>query len=204
MSEERKGPLAGLLDEDQRSIEEEHEYVFWCQVTQETLDELMALKTKRHFLDIFLKRLPNRTRVRVEGESATFTEKVKHPDGHNIEDNITIPTKVAKSYIRYAENIHRVTRINIPITNRGEPLLRNSGEQYMWEVDVFYNSGKGFEALGWVKVELEVDRMTTDRVKEIIPFDYESIIVEGDELNPTDRAQISDFWERRANIAVSD
>lgn len=204
MSGERKGPLAGLLDDDQRSKEEEHEYVFWCKLKQETLDELMKQETKRHFLDIFLKRLPNRTRVRVEGKEATFTEKTKQAEGHNIEDNIPIDPKVAKGYIRYAENIHRVTRINIPITNQGQPLLRNSGEQYTWEVDLFYNSGKGFDVLGWVKVELEVDRLTTDRVMEIIPFDYEEIIVEGKGLNPSDKAQISDFWERVANIAVSD
>lgn len=196
--------LAGLLDDDQKSKEEEHEYVFWCLVNQETLDKLMNLETKRHFLDIFLKRLPNRTRIRVEKDKATFTEKVKKAEGVNDEYNQQVDTKVAKGYIPYAENVHRVTRVLIPITNQGEPLMRNETEQFTWEIDVFYNSGKGFEALAWVKVELEVDRLTTDRVKEIIPFDYEEIIVEQEDLNPIDRAQITDFWERKANIAVSD
>lgn len=196
--------LAGLLDDDQKSKEEEHEYVFWCLVNQETLDKLMNLETKRHFLDIFLKRLPNRTRIRVEKDKATFTEKVKKAEGVSDEYNQQVDTKVAKGYIPYAENVHRVTRVLIPITNQGEPLMRNETEQFTWEVDVFYNSGKGFEALAWVKVELEVDRLTTDRVKEIIPFDYEEIIVEQEDLNPIDRAQITDFWERKANIAVSD
>lgn len=196
--------LAGLLDDDQKSKEEEHEYVFWCLVNQETLDKLMNLETKRHFLDIFLKRLPNRTRIRVEKDKATFTEKVKKAEGVSDEYNQQVDTKVAKGYIPYAENVHRVTRVLIPITNQGEPLMRNETEQFTWEIDVFYNSGKGFEALAWVKVELEVDRLTTDRVKEIIPFDYEEIIVEQEDLNPIDRAQITDFWERKANIAVSD
>ena len=199
-----RAALAGLLEDDQKSKEEEHEYVFWCLVNQETLDKLMNLDTKRHFLDIFLKRLPNRTRIRVEKDKAVFTEKVKKAEGVSDEYNQEVDTKVAKGYIPYAENVHRVKRVLIPITNQGEPLMRNETEQFTWEIDVFYNSGKGFEALAWVKVELEVDRLTTDRVKEIIPFDYEEIIVEQEDLNPIDRAQITDFWERKANIAVSD
>lgn len=180
---------------------QEREYVFWCKVDEEVLEALLSQPNRTSFLDVFLKRLKDRTRFRVYQDKTEFTKKIKNTDGGNTEKNWDMDNEVALSLVPYSECLHRVTRVNIPITNDGRPLLRKSTQEPLkWEIDVFYASRRGGSVLPWVKVELEVDNFTSERLAQLIPFSYIELIDEEKKL-PEDSAFITQFWEVDSNLA---
>lgn len=185
------------------AVVEEKEYVFWCKVPEDVISLLLGSTQGYMFLDVFLKRNKDKTRLRVKSDGAEWTKKVKMEDGRsNEETNHPIPIDVAMSMAPYAENIHRVRRCEIPITTDGKPLLRKSnGEQLKWEIDVFHTSKKGDTCSPWIKVELEVDSFTSERLYELIPFSYLDLIDE-EKKTPIDGATITDIWERETNVAI--
>lgn len=183
-------------------VVKEVEYVYWLKLEPETIENLLKQPQSYTFMDVFLVKTKARFRVKSK-DDIVFTKKSKNNDGSNTENNISGTNyEIVKHAMAYSENIHRVKRVEIPITRTGsgEPILSKvTGEQLKWEIDVFYTSKSGGEILPWVKLELEVDDFTSKSLIDIIPIPYLEIIDEADKTIYDD-ATIKDIWSRLTNV----
>lgn len=183
-------------------VEKEVEYVYWVKVTPETLQQLIEQPKSVTYMDVLMNKVKARYRIYNESE-VEYTKKTRNSDGSKTEHNHkNVPFELAHDATKYAENIHRVRRVLIPITEQGtgKPLLRKStGEQLHWEIDVFYTTPKGNQAYEWVKVELEVDNFNTKTLQNLIPINYLDLIDEADKA-PEDEAMIANIWNQKTNV----
>lgn len=190
--------FSSLLKQEEKEVE----YVYWLKVTEDTLERLMNQPKFDTFMDVLMVKDKSRFRMHNK-QKIIFTKKVPQADGSKIEHNHNeVPYDIAMACTKYAENIHRVKRVLIPIYKLGteEPLLRKStGEQLHWEIDLFYTSKSGTKLLDWIKVELEVDSFNTNTLRNILPVDYLELIDEKDK-QPEDAAIIANIWNKDSNV----
>lgn len=197
--------MSGFSDLIRKAPElEEREYVFWCKVSSETLAKLLELEDKYSFLDVFLRKATKKTRFRIKNDGVVFTEKEKKSDGTNIENNYDVERAVAMAMVNYSENIHRVWRVNIPITRDGVPMIKKSdGKPLQWEIDVFHKTNRGPELSEWIKVELEVDNFTSESLMRLIPFETLEAFEDNKDMSEEDKAFVSELWNAETNIVAS-
>lgn len=190
--------FSSLLKQEEKEVE----YVYWLKVTEETIERLLVQPRSETFMDVLMVKDKSRFRIHSK-DKIVFTKKTPQSDGSKIEHNHNeVPYDIAMACTKYAENIHRIKRVLIPIYKQGSDVQltrKSNGEPLFWEIDLFYTNKSGNNILEWIKVELEVDSFNTKTLRTILPIDYLELIDEKDK-QPEDSAIIANIWNKDSNV----
>lgn len=206
--------LSIAIEQHESSAVEETEYSQFLKLTNEQLKSIISdFKSCRRimFSESKLPTMVGKSRLRHytatdDSESSyELTTKTACDDAHTkIEDNVSITKEMYCALNGLADLQVIRTRIFIPITKQGEPILKRDGSALEWELDLYIaapdvDTVASLSLSNWVKLELEVDKATLENVVEYIPFNYETIIL-SDTNVPEERAQIANLYNVEYNV----
>lgn len=192
----------------------ETEYSFFIKLTELQLKALLD-RYENNPYEVFLEgKLPGRGALRPrirqwlktngDFDRAALETKISNGDG-KIEHPDSISQVNFRALTAACDVITSRIRIKIPILRAdGSAYVKSNGQPLEWEVDLFYNPVFDGSLNNWIKLELEVDRlsMPSDDVVSLIPFDYDQLIASNSN-DAGDRKLIEDLYSIGYNIATN-
>lgn len=193
---------------------EEKEYGYFLEMTAAQLETVQA-KYDSCKKDAFLEaKLPchvddMKARVREYYDTATgapakreYTVKKYNADGPaktKLEEDNEIGEFAFVALLSTAKSFNTRIRISIPVINKetGEVRKKRDGSDLCWELDI-YNTKAGSQSL-WVKLEMEVDVVAAADIKQLIPFEYTTVI-DADSSDSEEREFIGHLYGTEYNL----
>lgn len=208
-------PFMAALEKHKAETELESEYSYFIRINNEQLDDILQKFgdcEREVFSESKLKsnkELDLNGRIRqynnADGAKFELTTKGRGNDSKTkIESEIEIDQMNYNMLLANAISTVVRVRLNIPLTwENGEQVVVDE-EELEWELDLYIDarhldSAQSTGIHPWVKLELEVPKITVDSVESLIPFDYEEI-VESDTNNELERALIKELYEDHYNV----
>lgn len=176
--------------------EEEKEYGFFLQVSEEQLAALMELSKSNEvgvscegIVEVALPaKVPyngvkSRLRLYSKGngeQSCELTTKKVIDEITKTEFNDPINIVNFQALAGGGKHVNARKRITIPLKIDGETVMRESGKLLQWEIDVYLDGSNetNFKARlpnNWIKIDLEVDH-PIDNVLDMLPITGERVI----------------------------
>lgn len=122
-----------------------------------------------------------------------MTIKTKLKDGSNLESNVVITQEMYDQFTLLPDEGMRKLRCIV-----------EAGDDVQLEIDVFETLAG--DPVEWVKIDIEMndgERLTEERVKELIPFSYEDIIIVspgGKDENPELMKKLDELYKSHFTI----
>lgn len=201
--------LSQAIAETEGSVTDECEYCQFLLMDKDKLKELVDKCKEFDNMVFFEGNIPttlghSRIRKYVEENKCELTTKIKVDKNVNKENNVDINDDMYKSLLTITDNIVLRRRVFIPIIRDGQVIKKRDGSDLAWELDLYVNadSFKSAEECTyglWVKLELEVDKITLDNVVDYIPFEYEQLIISST-TDKVERATIDNLYDNVYNL----
>lgn len=194
-------------------VQLETEYSYFLLLSDQQLADLMA-KYENNDFQIFMEgKLPGsdaaRPRIRqVLDSKGTFVSaslETKIPEGDSKRE---YPDPICQVNFRSlcgsCESITTRIRIVIPVISQDGPYVKSDGSALAWEADLFFNPIFDGSINNWIKLELEVDRLSMQDMDlaKAIPFEYERLIVSKSH-EAEDRTIIGNLFSHGYNLMTN-